>query len=155
MDTVNIAQKCITTDRITLPALRNLAPVRAINMLDNRRDEAATKARKFESPRSKVTILGHQFLTGRDKNLLIGQVYADAKGMCCMCWRKREIWKVDLDHIASGTKHSRCDCYKTMLADGSIHTNVRIICTMNPEKGIQSNCHQLRHNREPRLRRIA
>jgi len=119
-------------------------------VLDFSKDIAATKARKFNHRHSYVNIAGHQYLRGKDKDALAEKVYADAKGLCCVCgcWRDRS--KVDLEHENGGSKHRRCDCYHTMLADGTLHTNVRIICTMDPAKGIQSRCHIDKHGREPR-----
>lgn len=122
-------------------------------MLENQRDEAATAARNFlcKGKRgSYVSLSGHEYLRGKDRSIRWNTLYEREKGLCCVCGRWRDRDKADMDHIKGKRPKIRCDCYGTLLVDGTVCTNIRLICTMDPNKGIQAPCHQQRHNREPR-----
>jgi len=118
-------------------------------MLANRRDHQATflarKSKKFEDSRSYITNAGHEYLFGIDLKRRRAQVFRDANNTCQICGKHLPGWHGDLEHIEGKIKQKRCSCYNTVLADGTIHTNLRRSCKMTDQGGLS--CHALKHGR--------
>jgi hypothetical protein len=116
-------------------------------MIQNKRDKELTKlARRaglMHHP-SYISYAGHWYLIGKDKGLLRDRVMADAKNICAVCGQYCSEFDGNMHHLASGSRVRRCDCYHTMLVDGTEHTNVVWICGMFAPR----DCHRKAHNRE-------
>jgi hypothetical protein len=113
--------------------------------LENRCDAEATKQAGFKDKESWVSLAGHQYLFGEDKVAIRAVVFRDATGLCCFCGRYVAEDYGDLEHRRAGRKLVRCDCYGTLLADGSICTDLRWSHGMGD---FANACHRKRHNRE-------
>lgn len=118
-------------------------------MIENQRDEVATyilyNLRVLTDPkrRSYVSISGHMYLKGPDVKALREKVFA-VESQCGICHKALAPGQGDLEHIQGGLGPGRCYCFKTILADGTMHTNVRRTHSM---RDIEP-CHRKKHNRE-------
>jgi hypothetical protein len=114
------------------------------NHKDRERTKAARESGEFEDPRSYYSIAGHVYLRGNDRSERRMLVWIRSNGKCALCFEKLTLRDCDMDHIKGGTKHARCDCLRTILADGTEHTNVRAVHGMFSVKP----CHRVKHHRE-------
>ena len=116
------------------------------NHTDRERTKEARKCKLFKDRRSRYTLSGHVFLYGTDKEVIRAAVFRDninRGGKCDICGKQLASWDGDLEHIAGGRKNARCDCYHTVLADGTVHTNLRRSCSMFAK----GSCHARKHGR--------
>lgn len=115
-------------------------------MIENHKDVLATKAarksKRFQDPRSWISIAGHVYLRGRDRSALREKVFAK-QTHCALCYKRLAFGEGDMDHIRGKRKLARCDCWRTKLADGSRHTNVQRVCSMFAP----GSCHAEKHHR--------
>jgi hypothetical protein len=117
-------------------------------MLDNKKDIATTKEYRegkiFTDPRSWISNVGHVYLRGIDKKILRARLCVDSRHTCAICGTLIALGHEDLDHIRSGNKYQRCDCYFHRLYDGTLCTNVQLVHGMFSYKP----CHRAKHHRE-------
>src|SRR5882757_883134 len=121
------------------------------SMLENRRDEEATK-RAYQAAdlrdgkkRSYISLAGHWYRRGIDRSDIRARVFRAAEGKCCFCGGYVAEDSGDMDHMRGGRKHLRCDCFDTPLPDGRRCTNVRWSHSMADRANA---CHRQRHHRE-------
>lgn len=116
-------------------------------MHEHRKDVDRTKAlrslRIFTDPRSYVSNAGHIFLRGEDRSEQRERLIREQGLLCALCGQPMQAWEAEMDHIAGGRKHLRCDCLRTRLADGSRHTNLRMV----HGRFSKSQCHAIKHRR--------
>jgi hypothetical protein len=86
---------------------------------------------------------GHIYLRGPDRSRMRKKVFEASKGKCAMCGHACDEHQGDMDHIKGNTKHTRCDCFRRRLKDGTIHTNVQWLHGME----MQDSCHQKKDHR--------
>lgn len=117
------------------------------SVIENKKDLARTRyARRhgeFEDPRSYYNIAGHVFLRGVDRSQRRRQVFEFFKMICQVCGKHVKWHEADYDHMIGGSKHRRCDCWNTLLADGSLHSNVQLVHGMFSKEP----CHRRKHHR--------
>lgn len=116
------------------------------NHPDRERTALARREGVFTDRRSYYSIAGHVYLRGVDRSALRFKVFAENHargGRCAICGEALALWEGDLEHIEGGRKHARCDCWHTVLADGTVHTNVRRSCSMFA----RDSCHAKKHHR--------
>jgi hypothetical protein len=117
---------------------------------DESRTAAAYQVGVFRDvrQRSHYNNSGHVFLYGIDMAAQWERLYQERRGVCEACGVPRERGQLDLDHTRGNTKKTRCSCLHNCLADGTVCTGIRLLCTMDPKKGaLPDNCHSRRHGR--------
>jgi hypothetical protein len=125
-----------------------------LNVLANHKDEVATaeayRTKKFSDrkKRSYISIAGHEFLRGVDRSQRREEVFQFARGLCAHCgkYRSEHGGYGDMNHTNGNTPKTRCDCFGTVLADGTVCTGVEWICGMRLPYG--ESCHRQEHRRE-------
>jgi hypothetical protein len=112
------------------------------NQIDRTRTKDARKAGILHDRRSFYTFAGHVFLRGEDRSAVRVKVFYDnitmRGGRCELCDKRMPTWDGEMDHIEGGRKNARCDCWRTVLNDGTTHSNLRRVC---------HDCHIKRHGR--------
>lgn len=114
------------------------------NRIDIERTRAARKSKEFVDRRSYYNLAGHVFLRGHDRSIRRLDLMCHFGMICQICKKEVLFWDADYEHIVGGSKHRRCDCFYTKLADGSIHTNVQLVHGMFSKMP----CHRRKHHRE-------
>lgn len=107
------------------------------------RTKALRRMQIFRSRDSYVTFAGHVYLAGIDMGELRRLVFSVEK-TCGICGQQLPPGAGDLEHKVGGLGPQRCDCFRTRLADGSRHSNVRRTHGMFDVE----DCHRKKHHRE-------
>lgn len=118
-------------------------------MIENKPDKEATKALRkagvFQEYKSFVSYAGHIYLVGKDRSRRREQVF-EAQKHCQLCKKELRGNDGEMDHKAGGRPVARCDCWRTRLADGTMHTNVQRVCSQFSREW----CHLKKHHRDLR-----